>query len=168
MPALQQPIYGVSNLYRFPVYQTRDAYRQATGQEAPPYDPTKRLKAWFDPDAATNPRRKIVYDNVLSINDQGHAIAGPDGKPMLEPLVIDRDEAGRVNIPVKGPGIPDAPFTGPEWPVPLRPLESNEELFFQFAGIVAVRNTDLYPAVQSGFTGEDRKLLQAIGKKLGL
>jgi hypothetical protein len=168
MPALPQPVYGISNLYLFPVYQTREAYKQATGQDAPPYDPAKRLKAWFDPTAASNPRLKIIYDTVLSMDDQGHAIAGPDGKPMLEPQVIARDEAGRVNIPVKGPGIPDQPYTGPEWPVPLRALEPNEELFFQFMGIPAVKNKDLFPTVESGFSGVDRKLLQAIAVKLGV
>lgn len=167
MPAQSSPIYGLSNLYLFPVFQTREAYKKATGQEAPPYDPTKRLKSWFDPKALESPRRKIIYDNVLAANEHGLPISDANGKPMLEPLVIDREEAAAVNIPYKAPGVPDQPYTGPEWPVPLRPLEPNEELFFQFGNVVAVKNTETYPDLE-GFGPKDRALLLAIARKLGV
>src|SRR5258708_22975289 len=101
MPALLQPIYGISNLYLFPVYQTREAYKAATGQDAPAYDPAKRLKAWFHPAALANPPRQIVYHTALSLAAHGHAIAAPYATPMLEPLLIDRDAATRVKTAVK-------------------------------------------------------------------
>jgi hypothetical protein len=162
------PTYGISQLYLFPAFQTREAYRLATGMEAPPYDPSRPLKAWFDPKALENPRRKIVYENVIAYAANGAPLVGPDGKPVLEPLVIDREIAATVNIPPKGPGLPEQPVTGQEVPVPLRPLASNEELFFQFGGSVAVRNTDLIDNMESGFTVRDRVLLRAIADKLGV
>jgi hypothetical protein len=168
MSALPYPIYGISNLYLFPVYQTREAYQKATGKEAPLYDASKPVKSWFDPKAAENPRRKLVYDSVLALADNGQVLADTDGKPLLEPLLIDREQAAAVNIPPKGPGILDAPQTGIEIPVPLRPLEAKEELCFQFGGVVAVRNKDLFPKLEVAFTAEDRELLRAIARKLGI
>lgn len=168
MTALPYPTYGIHELYLFPVFQTREAYREATGQEPPPYDPHKPIKSWFDPKAADSPRRKVVYDNVLAIGENGYPLAGPDGKPMLEPLVIDKEQAATVNIPPKKPGTPDQPVTGHEVPVPLRALAPNEELYFQFGGSVAVRNKDLVARMQEGFTFEDRALLHRIAEKLGV
>ncbi|MBI3682393.1 MAG: hypothetical protein HY235_18595 [Acidobacteria bacterium] len=168
MPALPFPTYGLSHLYLFPVYQTREAYRQATGQEAPPYDSSKPVKSWFDPKAAESPRRKIIYENVVAYADDGAPLASPDGKPVLEPLLIDREIATRVNIPPKVPGLPDLPVTGIEVPVPLRALEPGEELYFQFGGSVAVKNKELFANLETGFTAHDRALLRAIGEKIGL
>ena len=162
------PIYGISQLYLFPVFQTREAYRLATGMEAPPYDASKPLKSWFDPRALDNPRRKVIYENVIAYAANGAPLVGPDGKPVLEPLVIDKEIAAAVNIPRKGPGIPEQPVTGQEIPVPMRPLAANEEFFFQFGGSVAVRNTDLVDSLESGFTVRDRTLLKAIADKLGI
>lgn len=166
MGALTTPVYGVDQLYLFPRYQTRDAYREATGKEPPPFDPAKPPKYWFDPNAAQSPRRSIVYDPVLAFGKSGVALAGPDGKPALDVLVLSKDEAAAVNIPPHGSNVPGADV--PEVPFPLRPLEANEELFFQFGGVVAVKNVELYQALEVGFTYNDRKVLQAIAKKLGV
>lgn len=116
------------------------------------------------------PRRKIVYENVIAFADNGAPLADSDGKPILEPLLIDREFAAVVNIPPKAPGVPDQPTTGIEIPVPLRPLAANEELYFQFGGSVAVKNKDLFPKSESGsgFTDEDRAVLRAIADKLGI
>ncbi|MCS7025598.1 MAG: hypothetical protein NZV14_12430 [Bryobacteraceae bacterium] len=170
MAALPYPTYGISHLYLFPVYQTREAFRQATGLEPPPYDEKKPIKSWFDPRALENPRRKIIYENVIGYASNGAPLVGPDGKPVLEPLVLDREFAATVNIPPKAPGVPDLPHTGEEIPVPLRPLEPNEELFFQFGGSVAVKNKDLFQklAESAGFSEQDRLLLRKIAAKLGV
>jgi hypothetical protein len=168
MPALPYPVYGISNLYLFPVYQTREAYQQATGQEAPAYDPNQPVKSWFDPHAMESAKRKIIYDNVLALGDTGLPYAGPDGKPALEPLMLEKEVAARVNIPPKAVGKPDLPEKGFEIQVPLRPLEKNEEMFFQFGNIVAIKNTDLFPSLEVGFTAQDRALLKTIAQKLGL
>lgn len=168
LSALPYPTYGIASLYLYPVFQTREAYKQATGMDAPPYDTNKPIKSWFDPAAMSNPKRKIIYDNVIAFADNGAPLTGPDGKPVLEPLMLDREDAARVNIPIKAPGLPDQPVTGLEIPVPLRPLEPNEELYFQFGGIVAVKNTDLFGKLETGFSIEDRALLRAIAGKLGV
>jgi hypothetical protein len=173
LPALPYPKYGLENLYLFPYYQTRDAYRAATGQIAPPFNPNRPPKYWFDPKAADSLRRSVVYDPVLGVAANGAPLADNDGKPMLDLLVINKDEAAAVNIPPKGvdpatgtaySNVPGADV--PEVPVPLRPLEPNEELFFDFGGVVAVKNLALFPALEAGFTSQDRALLQAIAKKL--
>ncbi|MDX1982025.1 MAG: hypothetical protein SFV51_17265 [Bryobacteraceae bacterium] len=168
MAALPYPTYGISNLYLFPLYQTREAYFQATGKEAPPYNPLKPIKSWFDPKASENPRRTIVYNNVIALADNGQPLADDNGKPYTEPLLINRDDAGAVNIPVKDFNKPAEPTTGFEVPVPMREMEEGEELYFQFGGAIAVRNKALWDNLEEGFTASDRALLHAIAEKLGI
>lgn len=161
--------YSLQILYLFPVFQTREAYKGTIGVEPPPFDPAKPVKSWFDPQAHTNPRRKIVYDNVLAVAENGMPLNDADGKPFFEPLLIDRDEAGRVNIPVKNftGEIPEQPTIGSEVPVPLRPLTPNEELVVGFGGLVTVRNKT-FLIETAHYTVEDRRLLHAIAVKLGV
>ncbi len=167
MPALPYPKYALSYLYLFPYYQTREAYQKATGQEPPPWNPDRAPKYWCDPKARESTRRNVVYDFVVAYSESGAPLAGPDGKPMLEALVLGKEVAATVNIPPKQfTNVPGAEV--PEVPMPLRPLEPNEELCFEFGGIVSVKNLDLYPLVEPGFTPEDRALLKAIARKLGV
>ena len=82
--------------------------------------------------------------------------------------MLTKEEAGSVNIPPKGPNVSNVPGSDvPEIPPPLRALNANEELFMTFPGVVAVRNKDLQP-LEPGFNRNDRKLLEAIAKKLGV
>lgn len=167
MPALPYPKYSLDKLYLFPYYQTRQDYRRAVGEEPPAWDPQRPPKYWFDPNARQSTRRNVVYDNVLAVSESGSPLVGPDGKPMLDLLVLSKEEAATVNIPPKEvSNVPGA--DRPEVPCPLRALDPDEELFFDFGGIVAVKNRKLYPQLEVGFTSEDRALLQAIAKKLGL
>ena len=169
MPALPQPWYGLDSLYVFRIYQTREEYEQATGRPCPPWTPAKPPKLWFDAAAASNPRRNVVYDNVVAYAANGSPAKGPDGKPMIESLVLTRDEASTVNIPPKGPGYSNIPGADvPSVPVPIRALEKNEELFFGFGGGVFVRNLDHQGQVEVGFSNDDRALLKAIAGKLGV
>jgi hypothetical protein len=170
MSALPYPTYGISNLYLFPVYQTREAYREATGVEPPPYDQNRPVKSWFDPKAAASPKRKLIYENVIAFADNGVPLVGPAGEPVLEPLLIDRDEAATVNIPRKEfkENVAELPQKGIEIPVPLRALEPGEELYFQFGNTVAVKNIDLFSGLEEGFTRTDRAMLRAIATKLGV
>jgi len=167
VPALPYPKYSLDKLYLFPYYQTREDYRRATGQEPPPWDPNRPPKYWFDPNARLSTRRNVVYDCVIATSESGKPLMGPDGKPMLDFLVLTKEEAATVNIPPKDvSNVPGA--DKPEVPCPLRPLEPGEELFFDFGGIVAVKNTELYPQLEVGFTAQDRALLRAIAQKLGV
>jgi hypothetical protein len=80
-----------------------------------------------------------------------------------------REEAATVNIPPKGTGTTNVPGADvPEVPVPLRPLEPNEELYFDWGSILMVKNTDLFEQSETGFTQEDRALLKQIAAKLGI
>lgn len=161
--------YDLDSLHLFPVFQTRDAYLAATGKEAPIYDPTRPVKSWYDPQAASNPRRTLVYDHVLAVADNGAPLLDEVERPYTEPLLISREHAATVNIPIKdfGGQIQEQPTTGLEVPVPLRPITANEELFLAFGGTVAVRNKS--SVVQTAeWTAEDRSLLQRIAAKLGV
>ena len=169
MPVLPYPKYSLENLYLFPYYSTRADYQKATGQEPPPFSPLRPPKYWFDPRARESNRRNVIYDFVVATGQSGSPLAGPDGKPMLDILVLSREEAATVNIPRKGIGDTNIPGADvPQAPVPLRPLEPGEELFFEFGGTVAVKNPGLYAQLEVGFTAQDRALLSAIAKKLGV
>jgi hypothetical protein len=170
VPALPYPKYSIQHLYLFPMYATRDEYRQATGEEPPAWNPYRAPKGWFDPKAKSSPSRRVVYELALATHpDTGAVLAGPDGKPLLDALVLDRDEAATVNIPPTDTGSTNVPGADqPQVPVPLRPLEPNEELFFDFGRSVAVKNLDLFPELEVGFTHQDRILLKAIATKLGV
>jgi len=161
--------YSIQTLYLFPVFQTREDYRNKVGNEPPPFDPSKPVKSWFDPQALSNPRRKIVYDNVLAIADNGIPLVDGDGKPFFEPLLIDREDAATVNIPIKdfAGKIPEQQTTGTEVPVPLRALMPNEELVVGWGNLVTVRNKT-FLIETAHFTVDDRKLLHAIAVKLGV
>lgn len=162
--------YSIQTLYLFPVFQTREEYKAKVGNEPPPFDPSKPVKCWLDPQAHANPRRKIVYDNVLAIADNGAPLVDADGKPFFEPLLIDREDAGTVNIPIKDftGNIPEQQATGTEVPVPLRALMPNEELVMGgFGNLVTVRNKT-FLIETAHFTVDDRKVLHAIAVKLGV
>ena len=166
MPALPYPKYGLKSLYLFPYYQTREDYRQATGQEPPPWDPNRPPKYWRDPSALSSPRRNVIYDYVLATGPTGTPVAGLDGKPVLDLLVLRKEDAATVNLPPLATNVPGADV--PEVPCPLRPLEPEEELFFDIGGVVTVKNVTLYAALEVGFTAQDRLLLRGIARKLGL
>jgi hypothetical protein len=161
------PKYGLSNLYLFPYYQTRDEFQKATGLEPPAFDPSKPPKYWLDTEIVKTTKRNVVYDQVLAVSEQGSALAGPDGQPALEPMVLGRSDAISVNIPNKA-GANEPGADQHEVQPPLRDLEEDEELFFDLGGIVAVRNKRFYDQTQVGFSAQDRSILHAIAKKINV
>ncbi|MBI5281519.1 MAG: hypothetical protein HY858_07545 [Candidatus Solibacter usitatus] len=167
MAALPLPKYGLDKLHLFPYHQTREKYRIATGEEPPPFDPTRPPKFWFDPAARQVTKRALIYENILATNEHGKALTGPDGKPYFEQLMILRSEAATVNIPMKNaanePGADQ-----PEAPPPLRALDPEEELFFDFGGVVLVRNKTIVDDSVIGFTTQDRAIMKAIARKLNV
>lgn len=169
MPALPTAKYGLDSLYLFPYYQSQEDYTKATGAAAPAFNANRQPKYWQDPKAKDSTRRLVVYDQTLAVALNGDPLVGPDGKPMLDLLVLQKDEAATVNIPPKGFGVANVPGAGvPEVQPPLRALESNEELGFGFGNTVYVHNID-YPFDGGGsFNADDRMLLKAIAKKLGV
>ena len=160
--------YGIERLYLFPYYQTREAYQKATGVEPPKFDGAKPPKLWFDPAAKDSIRRNIAYDRVISYAVNGALLFDENDKPLLEGLVLNKEEAATLNIPPRGLGMANIPGADkPEIPPPLRALAADEEFFVPFGGIVGVRiKGTLEP--DRGFTEEDRTLLLAIARKLGV
>lgn len=166
MPALPFAKYGISELFLYPHYDTREKYRAETGMEPPPFDPSRPPKQWFDPKAAQSTKRTVVYENVLAVDERGHALPGADGRPMLEAMVLRKEEAATVNIPLKlvanEPGTDALPV-----PVPLRALYEDEELAYdQFAGVVVLNKKLMAEFVVYG--KYDRDLLMAIARKLNV
>ncbi len=170
MPALPYPKYSITNLYLFPTYGTREDFQKATGQEPPAWNPHRQPKTWFDPGARKSASRRIVYERALATSpDTDRPLFDSQGRPQLDALVLDREEAATVNIPPTGLGMTNvAGADVPEVPVPMRPLEPNEELYRDFAGIIMVRNKDFFPELEAGFGEKDRALLVKIAKKLGV
>jgi len=167
MAALPIPKYGLDKLYLFPYYQTRDQYMKAIGEEPPPFDATRPPKYWFDPNLLNSAKRSVVYENTLAVGENGRPASGPDGRPFLEPLLIFRLEAATVNIPLKQTANePGAEV--PEVPPPVRALDPDEELVFDFGGLVLVRNTKLIEDIVVGFTLQDREILHAVARKLNV
>lgn len=162
-----QPFYGLETLYLFQRHQTRDAYTKANGKEPPEFNPALPPKYWEDPDALKSPRRNVLYDRVIAATELGKPMPGPDGNPMLEVLTLPKAEAAVVNIPPPGTNVPGADAY--EVPVPLRELQPYEKLVFQFGATVAVRDTRVpLPAALGDFTEQDRAVLNAIARKLGV
>lgn len=168
MSAQGEVRYGIESLYLFPYFQTREDYQKATGVEPPKWDSTRPPKYWFDPAAKDSTRRNVTYDQVIAYSASGSPLFDDKGNPTLELMMLNKDEAAGVNIPPKGLGIANVSGADkPEIPPPLRALRADEELFVPFGSIVAVRvKGTLEP--DRGFTEEDRSVLLAIARKVGV
>lgn len=162
--------WSIDRLYVFPYYQTREAYQAAVGVEPPPFDASRPPKAWFDPNAKATGKRFVVYDRVVAYSQSGSPIVSESNQPVTEQLLLPVDEAATVNIPPKGPTVANIKGADvPEVPCPLRPLNADEEIFFSFPGVVSVRlKGEPQPAKDGSFTEDDRMILMAIARKVGI
>lgn len=168
MSALPYPKYSLNNLYLLPYYATREAYEKTTGTPCPPWDKTRRPQHWENPAALDSPDDFVIYDVLATdMKGSGKPLTDPNGNPYLRRLILPKEIAATVNIPLSGAeGSSQA-----EYPPPLRPLEPSEELFFDPVawGAVMVKNKDLYVSpYDNTFTQDDRALLKAIALKLGV
>jgi len=167
MAALPLPKYGLENLSLFPVYQNRAQYLKATGIEAPEFDNSKPPKYWFDPNAEKTPKRSLLYDWVLATDEKGKPVVGADGKAYLEPMMLFKQEAATVNLPMNDSA--NEPGTEvPPVPVPMRALEPEEDLIVGFGGVIMVRNRSIAEEGPTSFSYQDRETIKAIAKKLGV
>lgn len=104
-----QPQYQISTLDLFPVYATRAAYQQATGQQAPPFDPTQPLKGWADPAPAGQPY--LVFDSTA-------VATGYIRQMSLTPAqAAQLNLPGVYNYPAYVPPPTDAQEVGPYGPI---------------------------------------------------
>jgi hypothetical protein len=169
----------LSTLSLFPSYPTREAYKAATGKDAPPFDKMKPVKGWADPEALTAP--------AFTTSDKGvHYKDSTAVYPILDvyerdlewhadPDVaeISRAEAAEVNVPGANETVVGG--AGTASPLPCRPLAPGEAVAHSktmMGGIVVV-NLALQAAQQKAqdvaagkFTADDRALLERIAAKL--
>ncbi len=114
----KQDSYGFSELALFKTF-TRDSFRSAFGSEAPPYDPTRLIKTWFDSSADTSDPANVVLYKILTPD--------PKGQWGFRQVVMPAREAGTLNLPgaVTYPPYVIAPTTAARgvtsgiWPVTL-------------------------------------------------
>jgi len=169
------PFAGVPlrTFYAYPVYQSQDEYKQRTGKEAP-WTPTRAPKFWEHADLSTS-RRTVVYDDALVVDSEiGEPVAGEDGKPYLEPLVLPKEEAATVNIPPNVANVPGANV--PPVPVPLEGFDIDNYFldwaqtpFASGADKVIVRDHRAIDDAQPvQFTKKLARLIEGIARKLGV
>jgi len=80
-----QPQYQLSALNLFPVYATRAAYQQATGQQAPPFDAGEPIKGWADPAPMGQPY--TVFDPTAAANGY------------ISQMILSPQQAAQANLP---------------------------------------------------------------------
>ncbi len=89
-PQPDSAFYSIRELALFKTF-TRDSYREAFGVEAPPFDPSRVIKTWFDSTADTSAPDNVAVYNTLARNDQN--------KWEFRQLVMPASEAATVNLP---------------------------------------------------------------------
>jgi hypothetical protein len=89
LPQPDLPYYGTEALLLFRSF-TRDAYQTAFGVSAPPYDPSRVIKTWFDSTAdISNSNNVAVYKTLVQVSP---------GVWGLQQMVIPALEAASVNL----------------------------------------------------------------------
>lgn len=114
------------NGHLFDVFQTREDFKAATGQDAPQYDPTKPWKFWFDANPPTADDTGFVTYKVFSYTRNMVRIDA-NGNPIFTRVFITPADARNVNIPIKGVGSIDNDNPKGEVPVPIRDLSGDEK-----------------------------------------
>ncbi|HLH41537.1 MAG TPA: hypothetical protein VKV74_01030 [Bryobacteraceae bacterium] len=84
-----QLYYGVSALALFQTF-TRDTYLSTFGIQAPPYDPSRVIKTWFDSTVDTSNPSNVALYNVVGQDNSGNW--------GLQQLVMPAQEAATVNL----------------------------------------------------------------------
>ncbi len=169
---------GIHNLYVFPVYQTREQFKAATGKEAPTWNPSKPIKSWFDPSPPVSDADGDVRYLMLALGADGKTPAVKNGAPYLRMTRVAHLDAIAVNIPpkefydqrIQDPGAL-SPFASLEVPVPCRELLPDEELKFGWGGLVEVRKKNEVapaPGAAPASDSELRQLLLTIDGKLDI
>ncbi len=148
--------YGsVTDLTLFPIYQSREDYREEFGVDAP-WDPSQPKKHWFDPEPEKHAKKRTLpgvgvfweYPYSLLVDENG--VQYPELVPLLVPdklvRVVNISE-GKANEPqLQADGrVGTTPPFAPPVPFPLRALRPNERLERGFGGVVRVVNTDIPP-----------------------
>src|SRR2546430_919500 len=100
-PALPQPdleVYGIAALALFQTF-TRDSYLALFGVEAPPWDPSRPAKTWFDSSVSDS----SVFDSTMDPSASGHVATykmvdrDANGTWTILPFTMPAFEAANVN-----------------------------------------------------------------------
>jgi hypothetical protein len=131
-----QPQYQISALDLFPVYATRAAYQQTTGDQAPPFNPSQPLKGWADPAPTGQPY--FVFDSTAA--STGY----------VSTLNITAAQASTLNLPgtYNYPMPVTTPTDAMEWGPnsPIGPVDPTTVCIQADAQKVANEIAFLYPA----------------------
>lgn len=87
-----QDSYGFSELALFKSY-SRERFRAEFGVEAPPFDPARLIKTWFDSAADTADPANVAVYKVIARD--------PKGQWGIRQMVLPASEAATVNLPGK-------------------------------------------------------------------
>lgn len=134
-------IASVAPLFRFKVYQTREA-AEAEGHKLAPYTTERPVKSWIDLKPPSADEFGEITYLMLATTRNGcgdTALTGPDQKPYLRNYKMTPEEAAALNIPPKG-DFPDKPQPKGEWNIPCRDLQANEVLGWGFGAVPVVQD----------------------------
>jgi hypothetical protein len=163
--------YSLDALHMFPYFATREAFKEATGVEPPPFDDSKPPKYWRDLGASkVDVDDVVVYD--VAYRPGGGVLTATDGTPRFVKLIMSPTDALAINIPDKKIGSFQGSGRVTEVQPPLFPLLPNERLTFQpgIAGAqLMIQRIDIAtPATPTSWTEGDRQLLREIANRLGV
>jgi len=130
-----QPQYQISLLDLFPVYASRAAYQQATGQQAPPFDPSQPLKGWADPAPSGQPY--LVFDSTATATGYVSQMTLPPAQAAQLNL------PGVYNYPAYVSPPTDAVEYGPSGPI--GPASPDQVCLQADAQAIANQIAPLYP-----------------------
>jgi len=129
------PQYQISTLYQFPLYATRAAYQQATGQQAPPFDATQPVKGWADPAPTGQPY--LVFDSTAAVTGY------------VSQMTLTAAQAAQINLPgtYNYPAYVSAPTDAQEvWPYgPVGQASPDQVCLQADAQRIANQIAPLYP-----------------------
>lgn len=170
---ISSPTEPFSALYQFPVFQTREDYRQVMGKEPPPPDPSLRRKHWMDPAYShlTEDNGEEISYLILAVDPiTNRPRLNEDGKPYLVTTTIPAYIAGRVNIPH---GVANEFPAGSRimrfsYQPPVRALHKDEELDMTPGpmGTVIVVNRAIQQESVTDYLRQIRELLDKIERRI--
>lgn len=158
-----ESMYPAFRLNVFPYFATRETYEKFYLKKCPPYNPNLPIKKWVD-ETLLKPENQdefAIVENVLKQYKDGS---------FVQPFVLSKIAIIRDQFDVNIPSEHDVVTITKEIPVPMKPLDPDEELFM-YMGLPQVKNKNLYdkqnaPAAGVYFNADDRAMLIDIQKKL--
>jgi hypothetical protein len=155
----------LATLALFPLHSSREEYLASTGKEAPPYNPSRPVQGWEDPNPpAADPEGNIKYLTLYMASDHQTPKVDSNGNPMLVYQTIPRDQALHVNVADKGDatGVHGTVDTSNgEVMVPMRPLAADEVWAWQIGGAPLVMKKVATPPAPAAGTPANLASIEA-------